>query len=325
MSDTITQTRAELDAIYRAEWLAWRRQGIGASDVAGILNLSPWGSPYSVWADKRGFTPDDDATEAMLMGLALEPTIAMLFHQRTGLYVVGAQTRCTHPVEPWARATLDGGAAESPNSDMADALGGFEGKSTSDNPKRWEEEIPAMYMCQIQFQMAVTGMERTWLGVLHSSFGARFRTYGPIERDEADIALIMERCEQFWFDHVLADVAPPVDGHSATTDSLKAILAKPGAEVELSAEAAEAVADRDRLKADEKLLGERLTEVENRIRAAMGDATEGLVRGELALSWRSLESLRADPDALRAAGLFEQYSKLSSSRRLLRHNKPKES
>lgn len=36
----------------RAEWLEWRRNGIGATDVAGILGVSPWASPWSVWADK---------------------------------------------------------------------------------------------------------------------------------------------------------------------------------------------------------------------------------------------------------------------------------
>ena len=44
----------------RAEWLAWRRSGIGASDVAGILGISPWASPFTVWADKLGLLPDED-------------------------------------------------------------------------------------------------------------------------------------------------------------------------------------------------------------------------------------------------------------------------
>ena len=30
----------------RAEWLAQRRTGIGGSDVASILGLSPWRTPY---------------------------------------------------------------------------------------------------------------------------------------------------------------------------------------------------------------------------------------------------------------------------------------
>lgn len=304
----------------RSEWLAWRRRGIGASDVPAILNLSPWASPYSVYAEKRGLVPDTDATEAMALGLALEPVIAALFHERTGLYVVGAQTRFEHPDDPWLRTTLDGGVAESPHTEMHAVLGGFEGKSTSDSPKKWEDEIPPMYMAQVQAQMAVTGMERTWLGVLHSSFGARFRWYGPIERDEDDIRLIRERCEAFWFDHVLADVPPPVDGHQATTATLKEVLAAPGEQVVLSAVAAAALSERDRLKAVLKEIEDSLLpEVENVLRAEMGAATEAFVDGELVLSWRGSEQQRADPDALRAAGLFEKFSKTIPVRTMRRH------
>ena len=43
----------------RTDWLAWRRKGIGASDIAGILGISPWASPWSVWADWILSTFDD--------------------------------------------------------------------------------------------------------------------------------------------------------------------------------------------------------------------------------------------------------------------------
>ena len=49
----------------RDEWLAIRRTGIGSSDIAGVLGLSPWASPYTVWADKRGRVPPVEQTEAM--------------------------------------------------------------------------------------------------------------------------------------------------------------------------------------------------------------------------------------------------------------------
>ena len=44
----------------RAEWLRWRRSGIGASDIAALLGISPWASPFSVWADKLGLLPDEE-------------------------------------------------------------------------------------------------------------------------------------------------------------------------------------------------------------------------------------------------------------------------
>ena len=40
----------------REEWLERRRNTIGGSDAAGIVGLSSWASPFSVWAEKTGRT-----------------------------------------------------------------------------------------------------------------------------------------------------------------------------------------------------------------------------------------------------------------------------
>lgn len=44
----------------RAFWLNERRNGIGGSEVAIILGISPWRTPYSLWLEKTGQdTPED--------------------------------------------------------------------------------------------------------------------------------------------------------------------------------------------------------------------------------------------------------------------------
>lgn len=48
----------------RPEWLALRRKTVGGSDAAGIIGLSKWSTPYTVWADKTGRLPDKPDTEA---------------------------------------------------------------------------------------------------------------------------------------------------------------------------------------------------------------------------------------------------------------------
>lgn len=35
------------------EWVAQRRHGIGGSDVAAILGVNPYKTPYHVWLEKR--------------------------------------------------------------------------------------------------------------------------------------------------------------------------------------------------------------------------------------------------------------------------------
>lgn len=39
------------------EWLQWRTKGIGGSDVAAILGISPWKTQRDLYRDKVGDTP----------------------------------------------------------------------------------------------------------------------------------------------------------------------------------------------------------------------------------------------------------------------------
>lgn len=284
----------------RHDWLQWRRGGLGASDVAAVLGISPWASPYTVWLDKTGQRADEDS-EAMEAGRMLEPAIGPWFEQRTGLVVMGEQMWCTHPDHPWARATLDGIVAESAESTFADALGGLEIKTTSEPPAKWEEGgIPPMYQAQGQFQMFVTGMEHTWFAVLHANFGLKLRIY-ELDRDDADIALLLERCEKFWTEHVLAGVPPPVDGHDATTEALKGTAADPDADaVDLNAshDAIGALIALPGIKAAIAAFERERAECENRIRAALGSATAGSSDFD-AVTWKPQNATRIDTAALR--------------------------
>ena len=61
------------------EWLAYRRQGIGGSDVAAILGISPFRTARDLYDDKLNIASAvDDAGNwvALEMGHLLEPLVA---------------------------------------------------------------------------------------------------------------------------------------------------------------------------------------------------------------------------------------------------------
>ena len=59
----------ETDGLSREEWLRYRKQGIGGSDVAAILGISKWNSAISLWLNKTNQTEDDtQENEAMEWG-----------------------------------------------------------------------------------------------------------------------------------------------------------------------------------------------------------------------------------------------------------------
>ena len=47
----------DINTISHDEWLNLRKQGIGSSDAAAALNVSPWQSQYGLYCDKLGLLP----------------------------------------------------------------------------------------------------------------------------------------------------------------------------------------------------------------------------------------------------------------------------
>lgn len=61
-----------------AEWLAWRREFVTASDVAAMFGLHPYKTALELWAEKSGLDlGQKKETAAMRRGRILEPAVAV--------------------------------------------------------------------------------------------------------------------------------------------------------------------------------------------------------------------------------------------------------
>ncbi len=263
----------------QAEWLAWRRQGIGASDIPAILGLSSWASPWSIWADKVGLLPPDDTqSDYAEFGHWAELMVGPWFADRTGLAVGGEQMRVE---DGWRRCTIDGFVFDADTTDRSidNALGLLQVK-TRPPGRRWDE-VPADVAAQEEWEMSVTGLPKAWVAVLH---GRRLEVY-ELDRDEQDAEFIIDRAADFWHSHVVAATPPPLDDHVATEAALAAIYPthtpKSSADIDDVAGAVEllrqAKAAKKAAEADERAAG-------NVIRWRMKDTYEGLVGGQRAVT-----------------------------------------
>jgi putative phage-type endonuclease len=281
-------------------WHEWRRAGIGASEVAPLVGLgATWApSPWAIWAVKVGLVPPDELeSDALTFGRLVEQSLAAWVEGQTGLLVRYPQHRAEYPHAEWMRATLDGLVVEHEDATPADAVAVFEAKSSS--ATGWAEGVPLHYRCQAQWQLAVTGLEVAYLAVVHMGHGhPRFELH-EVARVEADIDTLVDRCERWWRDHVVGRVPPPVDGTASTSAALaRAWLPLDRLEVDLAAEADTV----DALRAVKRRIAElerSEAELANRVKAHMGDATEGVVAGELVATWRPHNRRAVDLDALR--------------------------
>ena len=276
MATTLLLNKVPTRDMSREAWLALRRQSIGGSDAAGIVGLSKWASPYSVWAEKTGRLPEQPDNEAMRQGRDLEDYVAHRWSEETGRTCRRENKIIYNPQYPWAHANVDRlvvGAKE-----------GLECKTTStlDLRKFRDVEFPEQYYVQCVHYLAVTGLARWHLAVL--VFGRGFYCY-TLERDQAEIDALMEAEESFW--HLVeTDTPPDVDGTDATTAALKTMFAKSYSNsVDLFGREA-LLREYCQIKSRQKELGIRLTEIENTIKADMGEADNGIC-DNFKISWKT--------------------------------------
>lgn len=99
--------------IERADWLEVRKRGIGGSDAAAAVGLSPYKSQLELWLEKTGRDaelpkPDpDDSTEPVYWGTLLEPIVAAAYTKQTGNRVRKVNAVLQHPGIPFMLANLD--------------------------------------------------------------------------------------------------------------------------------------------------------------------------------------------------------------------------
>ena len=72
----------------RAEWLEYRKSGIGSSEVATIVGLNPWETPYQLWRRKIGLDAPKEENFAMKAGHYLEDAVSLFWQDATGREVI---------------------------------------------------------------------------------------------------------------------------------------------------------------------------------------------------------------------------------------------
>jgi putative phage-type endonuclease len=90
----------------RDEWLALRRTGLGGSDVAAIVGLDPYKSPFSIWFDKKYGDDTDSAGESAEIGNVLEDIVARTAAARQGVRIRNTGTWRSKE-RPWQLANPD--------------------------------------------------------------------------------------------------------------------------------------------------------------------------------------------------------------------------
>ena len=299
----------------RAEWLAHRRTGIGGSEVASILGLSPWRTRYQVWEDKTGRGEEQPDSPALYWGRLLEDPIRQAYADRTGLTVTKPDVSYSSAEHPFMLANLDGIASD----------GRLVELKTTSRADGWGEEgsdeIPDYYMTQVQHYMAVMEADRTDVGVLIA--GRDFRIY-TVPADKELQQMLIDEEAKFWA-LVKTDTPPEVTCSQDAARRWKTATAKKT--IDATAELVTTWQDLCSVRSQIDNLRSREDELKAAIMAGMKDATSLKAFGQTLASW-SLPSARKTVDSklLKAnfPEVYEQVVKQGEPQRTFRIYSPKE-
>lgn len=297
---------AKTSEMPREKWLELRRTGIGGSDAAAIVGLSPYRSRIELWADKTGRLPDKEDNEAMRVGRDLEEYVAQRFCEATGKRVRRRNAIFQHDTYDCITANVD--------REIIGENAGLECKTTSAFAKSDFEngEIPPYYYCQCCHYMNVMGYEKMHLAVL--VMGRAFYWY-EIKRDEDECAALLTAEVEFWNKHIIPDCRPEPDGSESAQKTLETLYKEQHDNAITMFAQEQTAAELTAVKAQIKALEAREKELKQLLINALDGNTDGLTES-YKLSWREQSKTSIDSKALKGAypDIYKQFSKTSTSK-----------
>jgi putative phage-type endonuclease len=192
----------------RAEWLAWRKEGIGGSDAPIIMEVSPWKTIGELYEDKVAKEiVDSPPNFQQERGIRMEPRIRSLFEilanesYETALLVMDQF--------PFMRVSLDGRSA---NREVIIEIK-VSGKADWTASKE-HGIVPKKYYPQIQHALLISGAKECiylsylWTKTEEMVLDREKLAIIKVMPDPAYQKTLFEKCEAFWTKNVQRRIHP---------------------------------------------------------------------------------------------------------------------
>ena len=226
-----------------------RRSHIGGSEVATIMGLNPYATPYSVWLEKMDMVKPDKGSKATEYGHRFEN--AILDHAEESIGKLERQVAVKAAGVPLC-TLLDGRneegyAADAKTTGLSGPVQGYWGADLS-------SEVPLVYQIQMTAQIVCTEKEMAYLFAL---IGGRGIAEFHINRCEKSCDQIKRFVNDWWENHVVKQ-APPADEIDKENAAkhlavFKRIIRQPKSSVDLNGDVLELIEAREKAKEYAKL------------------------------------------------------------------------
>jgi putative phage-type endonuclease len=308
-------------------WLDKRREAIGGSDAGAIMGMSRYGSPLTVYLQKKNLDPTIKTSTAAHRGKILEQYIqAETIKDFPELDIEPVPFMLFDPDHPFMMANIDGVifANKKPveiRGETIEGLGGHEIKSAKTDYDWGENEIPDAYYAQVQHYMKVTGLP--WFVVSVYILDDESLNHYVIRKNEDFIARLIAAEKDFWGNYVEKDIMPAPLGIENEDDMITGMFEGAKGLIVLGEIERDLCAEHIHISKQIKELEERKTAIAITLKEAIvnsgehgADEKKASARaGSYSISWSRFNRSSVDSDALKRDGLYDKYVKVSESGR----------
>jgi predicted phage-related endonuclease/5-methylcytosine-specific restriction endonuclease McrA len=261
-------------------WLNERRKRVQASDGGKILVDN---EAFAVYSDKVTPSLVSSRQEWQQIKLAMEAPVREIYQQKYGgkVHTWPAYTIAVSRELPWLACTPDS-LVEDPE---RNGIGNHQIKCWSEFDKfSWRDSPPLYIQVQTQIEMKVLGVE--W-GVIAVMFGSQSLERFYVDPNPDFLAAALPILRDFYTCMELRQ-PPEIDGSAATTAALSRLHPNDnGLSVHLADDVDSQLGKLARVKSLLDRLEKRKSEIENRLRAELGDNTYGVTPAGKWVSWKS--------------------------------------
>lgn len=294
---------------FSGERLELRKKTLGASEIAAVAGLSSYENALDIFLRKTGVVPPFEGSEYTEWGNRLEPLIGRKYADTLVAVLEPSET----VIRDWQSATPDFIAQEFGALDDVSARRRWGVECKNRNARMAHlfgetgtDQVPDDVAAQCYWGMIVTGLP--WWDVAVLIGGCEFRWF-RLHRDAEIEGDLQQIGYDFWHNHVLRGVEPPVDGSSSWSEHLKRKFAKHGEQLrDATEDEAGVMLDLFALRHAKAALEKRESLLENQIKAAIGECA-GLTCSYGKVTWKAArqgnpkwkeiaESLGATPDII---------------------------
>jgi putative phage-type endonuclease len=300
----------------RNEWLDYRRAGIGSSEIATIVGLNPYETPYQLWRRKIGLDEPKSETFAMKAGHYLEDAVSQFWSDATGRQIIKASAGdwiVRNDEKPFVQVSPDRTYWLDDNRSN-DNKGILECKTTQRAIDA--DDLPKTWFCQVQYQLGGAEIQQgsiAWL-TAGREFGYQDLTLVP-----DFYAWLVEEAERFWIDNVMGGKEP--DCANVQDVLIKFNRHTDSKVIEVGDEIMQAYNQLKDVRAEISKLEEQKEALEAKLKMGFGDAEAISYGGNTLATWKAgKDSEKFDAKAFQAdhPELAKQYTKsVKSSRRFL--------